>query len=374
MRLIAFFTSEKQVIDFSDFLIRNKIANQYEQVIEKGVTSFSIWVHDEKDLTSAFDYYQLFVLQPEHPRFLPKQKPEQPFVPLSENKQKEKFHQKILFFSLTHSLLIICCFLFIWNVRQESELKKTVQEGMGVSEFMLTPLQQALFFDDPKAMKEMQKLIEKYSISSLEELKTEPLEVQRAFQTAKKEPLWQGAFQSVLEKIQKGTFGEPAPLFEKIQEGEVWRFISPVFMHRDFLHIFFNMAWFLILGKQIEARLKKPRMLLLILLLAIFSNTAQYLMSGAYFLGFSGVITGLAGFIWSRQKKAPWEVYPLNRSTALFLFYFVLILFFISVVCFMLKAFTGKDFDSSMANTAHISGGLLGLALGRCSFFSRRLI
>lgn len=168
--------------------------------------------------------------------------------------------------------------------------------------------------------------------------------------------------------------GSAAPLFEKIRQGQVWRFVTPIFMHQDVLHIFFNMSWLLILGRQIELRLKKSKFLFLILLLAIFSNTSQYLMSGPYFLGISGVITGLAGFIWARQSKAPWEGYEVQKTTLTFLFTFVLILFFISAVCFILNALGWRAFSSSMANTAHISGGLLGLILGWSSFFARRLL
>jgi GlpG protein len=375
MRLIASFNSERQAVNFSDFLFRNKISNQYEKEVGKEPTSYSLWVHNEEDLSTAFDYYQSYILQPEHPRFLPKQKVEAPSEnpPKVKKQTKSKSVQRNASFLLTYSMIAICIIIFIWNSREESALRSYAKKGSFASEFMLTPLQENLFFDAPRAIIAMQDFIEENSISSLKELREQPEKVQREFREIDSLPMWNGLFFLAIERIQEGWYETPGPLFEKIREGQVWRFVTPIFMHRDFLHIFFNMAWLLILGKQIELRLKKRKMLLLILLLAVFSNTAQYLMSGPLFLGFSGVITGFAGFIWSRQKKAPWEAYPLHRATALFLFYFVLILFFISIVCFILKAFTQADFASAMANTAHISGGLLGLALGRCSFFARRL-
>lgn len=362
MRLIAHVSSEKHASCFSDFLSSHNISNQYEKVDS---CEYALWVHQEEDVTRALDYFQQFILNTEDPRFLVKK---------HEEKTKVVVQKKSIFsFSLTFWILILCGVLFVWNGRQEDSLQTSSREDVFISEFTLTSLQKTLFFDDPKAMEAIQDFVEEHSISSLETVKKESSEVQKAFARVIKLPFWQGVFHLALEKIQKGTIGKIPPMFEKIQEGEVWRVVSPTFMHRDFLHIFFNMAWFLTLGKQIEVRLKKTRMIFLILLLAAFSNTAQYLMSGPYFLGFSGVITGLAAFIWVRQKKAPWEGYPLQRSTALFLFYFVLILFFVSIVCFILQAFGGTDFASSIANTAHMAGGLLGFVLGRCSFFARRV-
>jgi GlpG protein len=350
MRLIAHFLSKPEAAAFSDFLDLNHISNQCEEDSDQ----FQIWVHNEEDVMLSFDHYQQFVLHPKNPRFMPRKE--------DAKKTASKF------FPITYSILAFCCLVFIGNMVQERSNKSLING--------LTPIQRALLFDEPKAVESLNGLMGTHGLSSLEEVNKAPLDVQKAFQRATNIPFWKGFFALSLERLQKqaSISGGPAPLFEKIKEGQVWRFITPIFMHQDALHIFFNMAWLLMLGRQIELRLKKSRVLLLILLLAIFSNTSQYLMSGPYFLGFSGVITGLAGFIWARQSKAPWEGYQVQRSSLTFLFYFVLILFFISAVCFILNALGWADFNSSMANTAHISGGLLGLALGRCSFFARRLL
>ena len=108
--------------------------------------------------------------------------------------------------------------------------------------------------------------------------------------------------------------------FEKIRQGEVWRLFTPCLLHFDFLHILFNMAWLWILGKQIEERIHWKKLGLLILIVGIVSNTAQYLVSGPSFLGFSGIVVGMAGFIWMRQRNAPWEGYPLSRIVFCFFY------------------------------------------------------
>jgi GlpG protein len=96
-------------------------------------------------------------------------------------------------------------------------------------------------------------------------------------------------------------------------------------------------------------------------------------MSGPYFLGFSGIVVGMAGFIWVRQKIAPWEGYPLQRNTALFLLLFVLAMFGLEVVTFILQMMSVIKIAPNIANTAHIVGGLAGMLLGKLSFFGRRM-
>lgn len=346
MRLIGRFFSEPQALGFFAFLALQGVATHYE----KQESEYLLWVHREEDVESAKRYYEEWKQNPEDPRFVVQISHVEPIL------KKKKFSV-----SFTQISVFICTVLFLICSWQEIR--------MPVNELGITPLQQALFFDDPESMQNLQKLIEKYSIASVQE---QPLAVQKKFQQALEAPLWRGATDLLAEKIEHKKISEMPPLFEKIRQGEVWRIFSPSFLHRDFLHLLFNMAWLLILGRLIEVRIKMGKMILLIMLLAAFSNTAQYLMSGPYFLGFSGVVSGLAGFIWSRQKIAPEDGYPVHRSTILFLFYLVLVLSGIGIVCFFLQALGGINFGFSIANTAHVSGGLLGLLLGRLRYFSIR--
>ncbi len=161
------------------------------------------------------------------------------------------------------------------------------------------------------------------------------------------------------------------PLFTKIREGEVWRLFTPCLLHAGILHILFNMAWAWLLIKQVEQRLSKWKTLILILLIGIVANFAQYFVSGPYFLGFSGVVVGLVGFIWVRQKIAPWEGYPLQKSTFLFILIFVIAMFALEIFSLVSAAITAKEISANIANTAHIIGGITGALFGRLPFFSR---
>jgi len=179
-------------------------------------------------------------------------------------------------------------------------------------------------------------------------------------------PGWNGLYALLLGQSDTG------PLFFQISHGEIWRLFSPAFLHRDLMHLAFNMLWLWVLGRPIEERIGAVRTVVLTLILAAVSNTAQYLMSGPLFLGYSGVALGLAGFTWSREKIAPWEGYPLHRSTVLFLVIYVLALMGLQVVSFILMFFKNVSFSASIANTAHIAGALTGLSLGRLKFFAHR--
>lgn len=287
-----------------------------------------------------------------------------------EEKSKKKKQIKALFRSPTFYILLLCSILFVWTSIEAYRIeKKSGELSLSVG---LTPVLRTLFFDYPSSLQDLDDLILKYDLRSIGDLKKLSPSIQRQFQQLDAIPVWNGLVGESLFWIRTGSIEDPSPLFEKIQKGQIWRLFSPCLIHRDYMHFLFNMGWVLILGLQIEIRLKKMRMLLLIVTVGIFSNVAQYLMGGPFFLGFSGVITGLVAFIWARQKKSPDEGYPLPRSASLFLFYFVLGMVCLEGLTFALQAFAVAYFSFPIANTAHLAGGLAGVALGKCSFFARR--
>lgn len=268
-------------------------------------------------------------------------------------------------------LFCLCALLFAWNEKEAFTLKRTVGElSLAVG---LTPIQRVCLFDYPKMMASVNDVIVKYNIRSEKELSTLPRAGQKEFRAAEEIPVWNGLVVEVAQGVFPGSDLYKIPLFEKIREGQVWRLFTPSLLHKDIIHLVFNMGWLFLLGLQIECRMSKCRFLLLVFLLGVFSNTAQYLMGGPYFLGFSGVVVGLTGFIWARQRKAPEEGYPLPKTTALFVFYFVLVMMGLEGIAVAAQAVFSTSIPFNIANTAHVAGGLAGLLLGRCVFFSRRV-
>jgi GlpG protein len=132
------------------------------------------------------------------------------------------------------------------------------------------------------------------------------------------------------------------------------------------------MMWLVVLGKQMESRLGAFRYILFIIIVGIISNTAQYIMSGPNFIGFSGVLTGMLSFIWVRQRKAPWEGYQLDKATVIFMLIFIFGMAALGMVTFLLQIFFNINLGTNLANTAHVIGILMGFLLGQLPVFGRR--
>ena len=144
----------------------------------------------------------------------------------------------------------------------------------------------------------------------------------------------------------------------EVRHGQVWRLLTPIFIHFGPWHILFNMLWLRDLGSMIEARQSPWQLALLVLVLALFPNLAQYYMHGPMFGGMSGVVYGLLGYIWIRGKLDPGSGLYLHPTTV-----WMMIAWF--VLCF-----TGLL--GPIANTVHAVGLGLGMALGFLSSLRHR--
>jgi rhomboid protease GluP len=78
-----------------------------------------------------------------------------------------------------------------------------------------------------------------------------------------------------------------------IREGEVWRLLTPVFLHGSFLHIAFNMYGLFIFGPRLELRFGRVRFALLYFLSAFAGNVLSFLLTPNPSLGASTAIFGL---------------------------------------------------------------------------------
>jgi GlpG protein len=114
---------------------------------------------------------------------------------------------------------------------------------------------------------------------------------------------WQHLRESLAEDYE---FQLPETGVGAIVRGQFWRLVTPIFLHFSILHILFNMLWLRMLGGEIESRRGLLRYVGLVLLIAAVSNLGQYAATGSpLFGGMSGVVYGVFGYLWMKQRQDP---------------------------------------------------------------------
>lgn len=358
MRQIGVFPHETTARQFSAVLTSQQIAHSIDASFDPNEekASYAIWVHDEDRLAEAAAIFGRFQANPHSAEFVIAQ-PEPPNVNtaiLEEERRRNPALPKLTIFWIG-----LCSLLFFMNWMQEAAFIKT---GFSQEQFLFTPIRLQLMYDIPPALEQLE--------PSMQSGTANPDAIEAVLENT---PYWKGVFSWAIVKIMGGyenLQGETA--FYKIRQGQIWRLFTPSLLHGGLLHIAFNMLWLWVLGKEIDPRIGLFRSILLTLSTGIVSNTIQYLMSGPFFLGYSGIVMGLAGFIWSRQRLAPWEGYPLKRSVLLFLALYILAMVVLQIGSVLILLMTQKVFFPNIANAAHLSGALWGLWMGRLSFFGAR--
>lgn len=382
----------------SDFLTGKKIANQFESAVDTdwgshayGNTTGKIWVYDEDQYEQAKQWVDAFERNADDPQFDQGARKSLHLPPVIENKENKSSLKIDVGVSalvgakggiqkaalrpdplgrVTLAFLILCCMIFT-ICELTSPSYTSLPTNLPLLPLTSSPVEKQLLYDYPSAFNSLDKLVKLYGIDSLQAPQDLPTGGQYLLDEFHKESYWEGGYDLLLQKLQGGKVQQPLPpLFEKIRQGEVWRLFTPCLLHHDILHLIFNMIWLVVLGKQMGQRLTAPKYILFVLLVGVFSNTCQYLVSGANFLGFSGILCGMLAFIWVRQKKAPWEGYPLPRSTILFMLYFILTMLGIQLISFYLEVAHQVSISPGIANTAHFAGAFSGALLGYFSYFS----
>ncbi|HXA48281.1 MAG TPA: rhomboid family intramembrane serine protease, partial [Burkholderiaceae bacterium] len=136
-----------------------------------------------------------------------------------------------------------------------------------------------------------------------------------------------------------------------IASGEVWRLITPIFIHFGLMHIVFNMMWMWDLGKLVELRRGTLFLAIFVIVDGVASNLMQYGMTQSpFFGGMSGVVYGLLGFVWMQGKYNPHFGYLLHKPTV------------VMMLAWYVLCWTGLL--GPVANWAHTGGLLIGIGWG----------
>jgi GlpG protein len=154
-----------------------------------------------------------------------------------------------------------------------------------------------------------------------------------------------------------------SPWLAEVRIGQVWRVVTPIFIHFGLLHLVFNLSMLYTVCRQIEARRGSWRYLLLVLLLAVVSNLAQYQFGhiqfeggrvipfvSPLFGGLSGVLYGLFGYVWMKARFEP-ELRLYIDPTNIFI-----------LMAWFVLCWTGLL--GPIANMAHTAGLVLGMVVG----------
>jgi GlpG protein len=141
---------------------------------------------------------------------------------------------------------------------------------------------------------------------------------------------------------------------QRVIEGEVWRLLTPMFLHFGLFHLAFNMAWVWRLGPQIEAGHGSIFMVALVVVSEIVGNLGQYYVSGPSFGGMSGVVYALFGFVWMSARYNRRYRYHIDDVTVV-----------LAMVWFVSCA-TGMF--GPIANIGHAGGLVVGLLFGMPAF------
>ena len=129
-----------------------------------------------------------------------------------------------------------------------------------------------------------------------------------------------------------------------------WTFLTSMFAHASFGHIFFNMFALWIFGPRVESRFGAKRFLGLYFASGIIGNLGAFLMPDVAYLGASGAVFGISlayARYWPRDKFFIYGIIPMTARTMVFT-YAALELFF---------ATTGLE--QGVAHFIHL-GGFLG--------------
>ncbi len=144
----------------------------------------------------------------------------------------------------------------------------------------------------------------------------------------------------------------------EVQHGQIWRLITPIFVHFGLLHILFDMWWLYDLGRAVESRKGHWKLLGIVLLCGVVGNLGQYLWSGADFGGMSGVVYGLLGYLWIKGRLQPHEQLGVQP---------VIVWFMLGWLVLCMTGMIGP-----IANGAHLMGLITGVLIAAAAYGLKR--
>jgi GlpG protein len=315
MRQIGLLESAQEANRFTAYLIVQKIRAMVEQEGEK----FAVWVREENDLARARDEFQAFLSNPNDPRYLNKER-EAEAILRAERDQRLRGQKNVV------------------QVKQQAAPMASPRRAPLCMAMLGVAIAVTLFH------------------FSQENRLSDP-----------RNPMWSlfftdyAGFQAAASDA-ASTEQAVMGAFSAIARGEVWRLVTPCFIHMSWVHLIFNGWALIVLGSRLENRFGAVRLSLWMLAIAVFSNVAQALADSPLFGGLSGVLYGVFGIalVYSMRAGDRDRLITRDESTIYMIWL---------VMCIILSSDAwaqsmGQDARMHVANVAHVAGMLFGGAIG----------
>lgn len=130
-----------------------------------------------------------------------------------------------------------------------------------------------------------------------------------------------------------------------------WQFVTYMFMHGGFMHVFFNMLMLYFFGLEVEQTLGQKRFLVFYLLCGIGGGLAHWLISDSPVVGASGAVFGV--------MVAFAMLYP-DRPIYLYFFFPIPAKYMVAIYVLM-DLFGGIRGGGTVAHFAHLGGAFVGV-------------
>lgn len=136
--------------------------------------------------------------------------------------------------------------------------------------------------------------------------------------------------------------------------GEEWRLITSMFIHKGFFHLVFNSYFFLFIGKELETFLGKKKFIFSYIMVGVFGSISSVLYnSNVVSIGSSGAVLGMYGLITILFFNKSFKLAKNRRKS------YVNSIMYI-IIYNMVNGLKVEGID----NAAHIGGYLFGIIIG----------
>lgn len=315
MRQIGLLDSAQDANRFTAYLIVERIRAMVDQEGEK----FAVWIREENDVARAKQEFSIFLANPADARY--------------QNKEREA--EAIL--------------------RADNEKRSRGQKNVVHVQQKPTPLVLSRRAPLCMVLLGISIAVTLYHFS------------QPSYGSKPSSPMWQIFFTDYAgaEAALSENASEDQKLkatFSAIARGEVWRLVSPIFIHMDMVHLIFNCWGLFALGSRLETRFGAWRLGLWSLSIAIFSNVAQASFESPLFGGMSGVLYGMFGLALIYSSRSGERSALVTREESVIYLVWLVMAFVLSSDAW--GEAVGEDAKMNVANIAHLAGLMFGAAIG----------